>query len=511
MTVELDDDNAKMWGTRTLWVILVALVVRCVWLLMELPPLHFDEAQYWTYGEEIAAGYYSKPPLTAWLIRLSTEIFGDTTFGVRFFSPLLHGWIAWLVFATAKRLFEARTGFWSAFAYLTLPGVAWASAVMTTDSAMMAGWAAAMYCLVRIMAADGARSLGWWMLMGLAIGLSMMSKYTGIVFAASALGYAICSREGRWGYRAPVAIAGPVVASLAGIIALLPNLVWNAQNDFVSILHVADNSRLGGGLHLQPEKMLEFLGTQVGIVGPILFFGVLWLVFSGRWRVEWPFRLLLWLSAPLIILMTVLAFLTRAHPNWAAPAYIAGVIAAVAFLLDRERRDWIRASVGLGVAAMLVSAANVWIYERQATDLPRKYDIAKKMRVYEPVCREALSLDADATFLSTDRRLLAVCLFEAGRSLTDGGRIWVLPGAKPGNHYMLKGALAPRMNAQLGDDREFIMVQVWPVENATPYFQAFETVDVLAHGSLQTHRDRTEPGYFIARVSGFKGYRSSSR
>jgi hypothetical protein len=55
------------------------------------------------------------------------------------------------------------------------------------------------------------------------------------------------------------------------------------------------------------------------------------------------------------------------------------------------------------------------------------------------------------------------------------------------------------------------MVQVWPVENATPYFQAFETVDVLAHGSLQTHRDRTEPGYFIARVSGFKGYRSSSR
>ena len=35
-------------------------------------PVHFDEAQYWAYGHELAWGHFSKPPLVGWVILAAT-------------------------------------------------------------------------------------------------------------------------------------------------------------------------------------------------------------------------------------------------------------------------------------------------------------------------------------------------------------------------------------------------------------------------------------------------------
>ena len=37
-------------------------------------PLHFDEAQYWDWSQNLDWGYFSKPPLLAFLIRVVTEL-----------------------------------------------------------------------------------------------------------------------------------------------------------------------------------------------------------------------------------------------------------------------------------------------------------------------------------------------------------------------------------------------------------------------------------------------------
>jgi hypothetical protein len=36
--------------------------------------LFVDEAQYWLWGQQLDFGYYSKPPLIGWVIRMATEI-----------------------------------------------------------------------------------------------------------------------------------------------------------------------------------------------------------------------------------------------------------------------------------------------------------------------------------------------------------------------------------------------------------------------------------------------------
>ncbi|HZR86994.1 MAG TPA: glycosyltransferase family 39 protein [Bradyrhizobium sp.] len=69
-----------------LWVcvaVVAALtLLRCMFIVTI--DLRVDEAYYWTWSKENVISYLDHPPLIAWLIRLSTSVFGDTNFGVRF-------------------------------------------------------------------------------------------------------------------------------------------------------------------------------------------------------------------------------------------------------------------------------------------------------------------------------------------------------------------------------------------------------------------------------------------
>ena len=66
------------------------LCVRLAALYWNATDLFFDEAQYWAWSEQPAFGYFSKPPLVAWLIRVATEACGPGEACVRLPSPFLH-------------------------------------------------------------------------------------------------------------------------------------------------------------------------------------------------------------------------------------------------------------------------------------------------------------------------------------------------------------------------------------------------------------------------------------
>ena len=68
-------------------------------LYLNTTDLFFDEAQYWFWSEELAFGYYSKPPLIAWIIRAATEICGRAKPASALPSPFLHAATALAVFA----------------------------------------------------------------------------------------------------------------------------------------------------------------------------------------------------------------------------------------------------------------------------------------------------------------------------------------------------------------------------------------------------------------------------
>ncbi|HEX4608290.1 MAG TPA: glycosyltransferase family 39 protein, partial [Urbifossiella sp.] len=63
------------------------------WVLAGLTPLYLvlaailppadDELYYWCWSEHLQLSYYDHPPMTAYLIRAATTVFGDTLFAIR--------------------------------------------------------------------------------------------------------------------------------------------------------------------------------------------------------------------------------------------------------------------------------------------------------------------------------------------------------------------------------------------------------------------------------------------
>jgi 4-amino-4-deoxy-L-arabinose transferase-like glycosyltransferase len=51
--------------------------------LAALVPPFDDELYYWCWSRDLQLSYYDHPPMVAYLIRLSTELFGDTILAIR--------------------------------------------------------------------------------------------------------------------------------------------------------------------------------------------------------------------------------------------------------------------------------------------------------------------------------------------------------------------------------------------------------------------------------------------
>ena len=99
------------------------LALRLVAVYAAKTDLVLDEAQYWTWSRELAFGYFSKPPMIAWVIRGASELCGDSGACIRSASPVLYTLAAFMLYLTGRALYGPRVGFWSAIVFATLPGV----------------------------------------------------------------------------------------------------------------------------------------------------------------------------------------------------------------------------------------------------------------------------------------------------------------------------------------------------------------------------------------------------
>src|SRR4029079_11872845 len=137
------------------------------------------------------------------------------------------------------------------------------------------------------------------------------------------------------------------------------NAWWNWSHHFVSYLHVRDNAELTGSL-LHPESFLKFLGSQFAVAGPLFFAALLAVVVHPRMLAERRALLLAVFALPSLAMMLCVSLLSRAQPNWAAPAYVSAIVLVAACMLRQDWRRWVGASVALnlGAAATLFCATD---------------------------------------------------------------------------------------------------------------------------------------------------------
>ena len=315
-----------------------------------LTPLNFypDEAQYWWWAQTPDLGYFSKPPMIGWIIWLTTAIFGNVEWSVRLAAPLLHAGTALLLFGIGRRVADVCVGFWSALAYLTLPGVAYSSGLISTDVPLLFFWAMALYAFLHAMEEPGWR---WPLLCGAAIGLGLLSKYAMAYFILCASIAAIASPKVR---RVVLSLRGLAILILA-LMILSPNIWWNAQHHFATVSHTQHNANWSH-VRFDVLSLLGFLAGQFGVFGPILMVGLaaaFWRLARGPVRSEWELVLAAFCIPPLLII-AVQAFISEANANWAATAYIAAVPLTVAALLQFWNGRVLWASFALHGLAILM-------------------------------------------------------------------------------------------------------------------------------------------------------------
>jgi dolichyl-phosphate-mannose-protein mannosyltransferase len=323
------EDDRLARNTALIVTALVALrLVAAAWT-----PLTFDEAYYWIWSKNLALGYYDHPPGVALVIRLGTMIAGNTEFGVRLVSILLALPMSFAVYRTAEILFGGRQLAANAAIFLNVTLMAAVGTlIVTPDSPLLVASSFVLFFLAKVL--ESGRG-AWWLAVGAAAGLALVSKYTAMFFGPAILIWLISVPKLRRWLRSPWLYLG----GLAALMVFSPVILWNADHHWVSFI-----KQLGRGevTDFKPAFIGELIPTQIAFATPLVFvLGAMGLYALMR-REGGALASRILISAMFWII--TLYFLwhslhARVEANWFAPVYPAlAIAAAVAASLTRWQR-----------------------------------------------------------------------------------------------------------------------------------------------------------------------------
>jgi Dolichyl-phosphate-mannose-protein mannosyltransferase len=365
-----------------------------------------DEAYYWLWSRHPDFCYLDKGPIIAWFISAGTALFGKTVFGIRFFGTLLAFGTGTGIFLLARRLFCDRIAFWAVVLAAITPLFAVGATLMTIDTVYLFFWTFA--ALTFWHAKDDTR-LGWWILTGVLVGLSMLSKYTGAIELLSFAGFCAWHPPSRHHLRR----ATFPVMLLVVVLFLVPVLIWNWQHGFPTSRFLVHRGALDEQAGFRPLEVVSFLAQQSAVVSPLLFLGLLaavcWPRLAPTPRVETGYLLALFL--PLFLLYLVLSFQRASQANWAAAAYVSGLILVAAKWDYAVRfRPWAKWAAYAALALAFLQTA--LLHETSWLHLPARIDPLDRARGSRDLAAQVneLQTSTGARFVIANKYMTAALL-----------------------------------------------------------------------------------------------------
>ncbi|MCX7015257.1 MAG: glycosyltransferase family 39 protein [Candidatus Sumerlaeota bacterium] len=332
-------DAAVFWRRLAVWLGVLAAVYLYSWILRGQFPVEFEEAQYWDWSRRLDWGYCTKPPLTAYLIRLFTVVFGSNPFGVRSTATTLWAGLSVFAYLLAMRLYRSpRIAFFSVLALLLMPMYSVGASIITTDTPLLFSWSACCFFLSAALldrAGEGPSGAApnpqrrAWLLAGVCFGLGLLSK-PAMAYMIVCLGAFFCISPA---HRFWLRRKEPYLFLLIGGVFLAPMAVWNWRHDWPMFRHVAAQAAADGD-RWSPWTLPRYIGEQAGLVFPLGFLLMAW----AAWRVliakghasELRGRFLLAMGLPIYLLLLARSLRGTVLGNWAAPAYYTWTILTVA-------------------------------------------------------------------------------------------------------------------------------------------------------------------------------------
>jgi len=208
------------------WMAVAVIILHC--LTNNQYGFHRDELNFIEDGRHLAWGYVDCPPFTPFVAHIAEMLFGTSLVGIRFFPAVTQGLVLILTGLMVKRMGRNR---WAQV--IAAGGVIISGALLAQGSIFMyvsfdqLWWVVVAYGVISLLKTGDAR---WWLLIGAAIGLGLLTKLT-MSFLVAGLVAGILFTPARRYLKSPWLWAGAATA----LLIFLPNLLWMAQHDFISI------------------------------------------------------------------------------------------------------------------------------------------------------------------------------------------------------------------------------------------------------------------------------------
>jgi len=258
---------------NTLVLIAIATAVAAVHVLTNSRyGFHRDELQTLSDALHLDWGFVAYPPFTPFVERIGMELFGHSLVGLRLFSVIAQAVAIVVSGLMALELGGERLAQVTAAFAVALSGLPMFEATEFQYSSFdYLWWVLIAYFVIRLLKTEDPR---WWLAIGAAAGLGLMTKYTMCFFLAGVFGGLLLTPArrflaSRWLW-AGVALA---------FFIFLPNLLWQIKHGFISLhflqhIHARDvgEGRAEGFFREQFWLCTNSFAVPLWIAGLVSFF-----------------------------------------------------------------------------------------------------------------------------------------------------------------------------------------------------------------------------------------------
>jgi hypothetical protein len=232
---------------------------------------HRDELQFLADARHLDWGFVAYPPFTPFVERVSLALFGLSLVGLRLFSVLTQATAVVIAGLMTRELGGNRFAqVTTALVLLLSPLPLFEGTEFQYSSFDYLWWVLAAYFIIKLLKSENPR---WWLAIGAALGLGLLTKYSILFFIAGILGGMVLSRARRY------FLSGWFWAGVAlALVIFLPNFLWQVRHDFISytfLQHIhARDVRIGRAddfLIGQIRVCINLVASPIALAGLIFF------------------------------------------------------------------------------------------------------------------------------------------------------------------------------------------------------------------------------------------------
>jgi hypothetical protein len=232
---------------------------------------HRDELQFLSDARHLDWGYVSYPPLTPFIERISLGLFGLSMIGLRMFSVIGQAIVIVVSGLMARDLGGSRLAqIATALAVALSPLPIFEATEFQYTSFAFLWWALVAWFTIRLLKTENPR---WWLAIGAALGLALLTKYSVVFFIAGILVGMAFSPARRY-FASKWFWAGVAIA----LVFFAPNILWLIRHNFISYtflqhIHTRDvgEGRADGFLSGQFRVCANLFSAPVWLIGLYAF------------------------------------------------------------------------------------------------------------------------------------------------------------------------------------------------------------------------------------------------